>query len=92
VTSDNPRSEDPAAIVAEILAGVESGGEHTVEVIVERRAAIARAISLARSGDVVMIAGKGHEQGQEFARGRKVAFDDAAVAREHLRPVEAHAQ
>ncbi|MGD0980653.1 MAG: UDP-N-acetylmuramoyl-L-alanyl-D-glutamate--2,6-diaminopimelate ligase [Solirubrobacteraceae bacterium] len=92
VTSDNPRSEDPAAILEEILAGVESGGEHTVEAIVERRAAIARAISLARSGDVVLIAGKGHEQGQEFARGRKIPFDDAAVAREHLRPVEAHAQ
>jgi UDP-N-acetylmuramoyl-L-alanyl-D-glutamate--2,6-diaminopimelate ligase len=92
VTSDNPRSEDPAAIIEEILAGAQSGGQHTVEAIVERRAAIAHAISLARSGDVVVIAGKGHEQGQEFADGKKIPFDDAAVAREQLRPAAAHAQ
>ena len=92
VTSDNPRSEDPAAIIEEILAGAPSGGQHTVEAIVERRAAIAHAISLARSGDVVVIAGKGHEQGQEFADGKKIPFDDAAVAREQLRPAAAHAQ
>jgi UDP-N-acetylmuramoyl-L-alanyl-D-glutamate--2,6-diaminopimelate ligase len=86
VTSDNPRSEDPAEIVEQILAGVEGdGGGHSVEAIVERRAAIARAIALARGGDVVVIAGKGHEQGQEFAAGRKIPFDDAAVAREQLR-------
>jgi UDP-N-acetylmuramoyl-L-alanyl-D-glutamate--2,6-diaminopimelate ligase len=86
VTSDNPRSEDPAAIVEQILVGVEpDGGGHSVEAIVERRAAIARAITLARGGDVVVIAGKGHEQGQEFAGGRKIPFDDAAVAREQLR-------
>jgi UDP-N-acetylmuramoyl-L-alanyl-D-glutamate--2,6-diaminopimelate ligase len=85
VTSDNPRSEDPDAIVAQILAGAQAGGGHTVEAVVERREAIARAIALARSGDVVVIAGKGHEQGQEFADGRKIPFDDAAVAREQLR-------
>jgi UDP-N-acetylmuramoyl-L-alanyl-D-glutamate--2,6-diaminopimelate ligase len=92
VTSDNPRSEDPAAIIDEILAGVESVNERAVDAIVERRAAIAHAIALARSGDVVVIAGKGHEQGQEFADGRKIPFDDAAVAREELRPAAAHAQ
>ena len=92
VTSDNPRSEDPRAIIEEILAGVASGGEHVVAAIVERRAAIAQAISLARSGDVVVIAGKGHEQGQEFADGSKIPFDDATVAREQLRPAPAHAQ
>jgi UDP-N-acetylmuramoyl-L-alanyl-D-glutamate--2,6-diaminopimelate ligase len=87
VTSDNPRSEEPAAIVAEILAGVgavDAGGA-AVEPIVDRRAAIARAIALARPGDVVVIAGKGHEQGQEFAAARKVPFDDAQVARGELR-------
>jgi UDP-N-acetylmuramoyl-L-alanyl-D-glutamate--2,6-diaminopimelate ligase len=84
VTSDNPRSEDPAAIVAEILTGVEAVGE-AVEAIVDRHDAIAQAISLAQRGDVVVIAGKGHEQGQEFEGGRKVAFDDAQVARSELR-------
>jgi UDP-N-acetylmuramoyl-L-alanyl-D-glutamate--2,6-diaminopimelate ligase len=89
VTSDNPRSESPQAIVEEILAGALADGTQAVEAIVERRAAIARAISLARSGDVVVIAGKGHEQGQEFEDGRTVPFDDAAVAREQLRPAAA---
>jgi UDP-N-acetylmuramoyl-L-alanyl-D-glutamate--2,6-diaminopimelate ligase len=84
VTSDNPRSEEPAAIVAEIFAGVATEGAR-VEAIVDRHAAIARAISLARRGDAVVIAGKGHEQGQEFADGLKVPFDDAQVARAELR-------
>ncbi len=84
VTSDNPRSEDPGAIVAEIFAGVPDGAA-AVEAIVDRRAAIAAAVSLARAGDVVVIAGKGHEQGQEFAGGRKLPFDDAQVARAELR-------
>jgi len=82
VTSDNPRSEDPEAIVAEILAGVEPGRAVTVEV--DRRAAIVAAIEAAQAGDVVVIAGKGHEQGQELADGVKVPFDDATVAREAL--------
>jgi UDP-N-acetylmuramoyl-L-alanyl-D-glutamate--2,6-diaminopimelate ligase len=81
VTSDNPRSEDPQAIIDEILAG--SGTE--VEHLVDRREAIEQAIAGAQSGDVVVIAGKGHEQGQEFEAGRKVPFDDATVAREALR-------
>src|SRR5213079_2516192 len=81
VTSDNPRSEDPEAIISEVLAGM------TGDAISEpdRRAAIDRAIGLAGEGDVLVIAGKGHEQGQEFAGGRKVPFDDVAVAREALR-------
>ncbi len=83
VTSDNPRSEDPEAIVAEVAAGAEGGGE--VETEVDRRAAIALAVSRARPGDTVVIAGKGHEQGQEFEDGRKIPFDDREVAREELR-------
>jgi UDP-N-acetylmuramoyl-L-alanyl-D-glutamate--2,6-diaminopimelate ligase len=84
VTSDNPRSEDPEAIIDEILAGI--GSAHPdAEHYVDRREAIAQAISAARRGDVVVIAGKGHEQGQEFEGGRKVPFDDATVAREVLR-------
>jgi UDP-N-acetylmuramoyl-L-alanyl-D-glutamate--2,6-diaminopimelate ligase len=81
VTSDNPRSEDPAAIIDEILVGVDRPVEHDVD----RRVAIAAAIAAADPGDVVVIAGKGHEQGQEFANGEKLAFDDVTVAREALR-------
>jgi len=83
VTSDNPRSEDPEAIVAEILAGIDD--RDGVEVEVDRRAAIALALSQAEPGDTVVIAGKGHEQGQEFENGRKLPFDDREVAREELR-------
>ncbi len=85
VTSDNPRSEPPAAIVAEIMAGVTSARAGSVQVEVDRRAAITQAIEMARTGDVVLIAGKGHEQGQEFADGEKLPFDDVSVAREALR-------
>ncbi len=83
VTSDNPRSEDPEAIIAEVLGGVENGAN--VEVEPDRRAAIALALGQARPGDTVVIAGKGHEQGQEFEDGRKLPFDDREVAREELR-------
>ena len=86
VTSDNPRSEEPLAIIEEILAG--SGPD--VEVEPDRRAAIARAIEQGEPGDVVVIAGKGHEQGQEFRDG-KIPFDDREVAREALRRLGARA-
>jgi UDP-N-acetylmuramoyl-L-alanyl-D-glutamate--2,6-diaminopimelate ligase len=78
VTSDNPRSEDPAAIAAEVVDGLD------LEVELDRRRAIERALEAARPGDVVVIAGKGHEQGQEIG-GRKLPFDDRQVAREALR-------
>jgi UDP-N-acetylmuramoyl-L-alanyl-D-glutamate--2,6-diaminopimelate ligase len=81
VTSDNPRSEDPDAIIAEILVGSGPDVEHEVD----RRIAIHRAIATAAAGDVVVIAGKGHEQGQEFEGGRKIPFDDVTVVRESLR-------
>ncbi|MGH2909477.1 MAG: UDP-N-acetylmuramoyl-L-alanyl-D-glutamate--2,6-diaminopimelate ligase, partial [Solirubrobacteraceae bacterium] len=77
VTSDNPRSEDPEAIIAEILQGTGPDVAHDAD----REAAIGRAIGDAGPGDVVVIAGKGHEQGQEFADGRKIPFDDVSVAR-----------
>jgi UDP-N-acetylmuramoyl-L-alanyl-D-glutamate--2,6-diaminopimelate ligase len=86
VTSDNPRSEDPQAIIDEILAGVT--GE--VEVELDRAAAIEHALSAADDGDVVLIAGKGHEQGQEFAD-RTIPFDDREVARDVLRRLGAKA-
>ncbi|MFL5899228.1 MAG: UDP-N-acetylmuramoyl-L-alanyl-D-glutamate--2,6-diaminopimelate ligase [Solirubrobacterales bacterium] len=82
ITSDNPRSEDPARIVAEVAAGAE--GAEELEVVVDRREAIALALGRARPSDTVVIAGKGHEQGQEFEDGRKVPFDDREVAREEL--------
>ena len=82
-TSDNPRSEDPEAIIAEVVAGM--GGRGNVITEPDRHAAIDRAVGMAGAGDVVVIAGKGHEQGQEFEGGRKVPFDDVAVAREALR-------
>ncbi len=79
VTSDNPRSEEPVAIIADVLQG--TGVD--VEMDPDRRTAIERAIGLAEAGDVVVIAGKGHEQGQEIA-GVVHAFDDRTVAREAL--------
>jgi UDP-N-acetylmuramoyl-L-alanyl-D-glutamate--2,6-diaminopimelate ligase len=82
VTSDNPRSEDPAAIAAEVAAGLD------LEVELDRRRAIERALGAARDGDVVVIAGKGHEHGQEIA-GRKLPFDDREVARDALRRLRA---
>ena len=83
VTSDNPRSEEPTAIIAEILEGM-AGGHAEVEVEPDRRRAIARAVALARPGDFVIIAGKGHEPHQEIG-GTKHPFDDRLVAREALR-------
>ncbi len=82
ITSDNPRSEQPDAIIAEILVGA---GEVGVEVEPDRRAAIGLALAAAGPGDTVVIAGKGHEQGQEFEHGRKIPFDDREVTREELR-------
>ncbi|HSF61716.1 MAG TPA: UDP-N-acetylmuramoyl-L-alanyl-D-glutamate--2,6-diaminopimelate ligase [Gaiellaceae bacterium] len=79
VTSDNPRSEEPVAIIAEVLQG--TGLD--VEMDPDRRTAIGRAIAVAGEGDVVVIAGKGHEQGQEIA-GVVHPFDDRAVARDAL--------
>jgi UDP-N-acetylmuramoyl-L-alanyl-D-glutamate--2,6-diaminopimelate ligase len=86
ITSDNPRSEDPLAIMAEIEPGaLRGGGAYRVEP--ERRSAIRLALGEARRGDVVLIAGKGHETGQEFAD-RVVPFDDRQVASEELALLE----
>ena len=79
VTSDNPRSEDPLAIIQDVLQGAGTD----VEIDPDRRSAIHRAIGMAESGDVVVVAGKGHEQGQEIA-GDVQPFDDRAVVREAL--------
>jgi UDP-N-acetylmuramoyl-L-alanyl-D-glutamate--2,6-diaminopimelate ligase len=82
ITSDNPRSEDPLAIIAEIEPGArQGGGAYVIEP--DRRAAIRLALAEARDGDAVVIAGKGHETYQELA-GRTIAFDDREVAAEEL--------
>lgn len=82
VTSDNPRTEDPLAIIEDIVAGMAEGeGRYVVEP--DRRAAIARAISLAKPGDAILVAGKGHEDYQ-LVGSEVLAFDDRKVAAEEL--------
>jgi len=87
ITSDNPRSEDPARIIEEIQRGItpdtRRDASQRILTIVDRRAAIARAVELARAGDLVLIAGKGHEKYQVIGD-RVLPFDDVAVAREAL--------
>ncbi len=86
VTSDNPRSEDPAAIIDEIVAGIPDDDRSRVEVEVDRAAAIRMAITLAEPGDIVIIAGKGHETTQTIGD-QVVPFDDREVARAVLAEV-----
>jgi len=97
VTSDNPRSEDPATIIDEVMRGMPPPSERTVPsgserrvtrgpvalAIVDRRAAIDRAIDLGETGDLVVLAGKGHEKTQTVGD-RTIKFDDVEVAREAL--------
>jgi UDP-N-acetylmuramoyl-L-alanyl-D-glutamate--2,6-diaminopimelate ligase len=87
ITSDNPRTEDPGRIIEEIQRGItpdtRRGGDQPFLAIADRRLAVARAIELARPGDVVLVAGKGHEKYQIIGN-RSLPFDDVAVAREAL--------
>lgn len=87
ITSDNPRTEDPLAILEEIRTGVDQGAA-TCELTPDRHEAIGKALAMARSGDVVVIAGKGHETYQVVGR-KTVPFDDRAVAREWLAQLKA---
>ncbi|MFI5119320.1 MAG: Mur ligase family protein [Thermoanaerobaculia bacterium] len=82
VTSDNPRSEEPEAILRDVRVGVEATGK-IARYVADRRAALAEAFALARAGDVVLVAGKGHETSQVVG-GRELPFDDRLVARELL--------
>jgi UDP-N-acetylmuramoyl-L-alanyl-D-glutamate--2,6-diaminopimelate ligase len=102
VTSDNPRSEDPEAIIDEIMSGIDersdlpprgpSGFAHGTTIVEpDRHRAISIALNQASEGDTVVIAGKGHEQGQEFENGRKIPFDDRDVARDELRKLKTSA-
>jgi UDP-N-acetylmuramoyl-L-alanyl-D-glutamate--2,6-diaminopimelate ligase len=81
LTSDNPRSESPTAILSDIVGGVKSGADYTIEP--DRRGAIKLALQCAQKDDVVLIAGKGHETYQIF-RDKTVGFDDRQIAREIL--------
>jgi len=96
VTSDNPRTEQPSAIIDEILAGVPGARRDRVTVDADRRQAIARAVSAARAGDVVLIAGKGHETYQILPDGKGGTitqhFDDREEAREALAAARGEAQ
>jgi UDP-N-acetylmuramyl tripeptide synthase len=83
VTSDNPRHEPPSAIVAEVLAGVPVSARAEVHADVDRRRAIGALLAAAAPGDVVVVAGKGHEDYQEVGDER-LSFDDRAVVRELL--------
>jgi UDP-N-acetylmuramoyl-L-alanyl-D-glutamate--2,6-diaminopimelate ligase len=88
ITSDNPRSEDPARIIEEIELGIPAGRDASprtpvIESLVDRAAAIERAVSIANAGDVVLIAGKGHEKYQQIGD-RVLPFDDGEVARAAL--------
>jgi UDP-N-acetylmuramoyl-L-alanyl-D-glutamate--2,6-diaminopimelate ligase len=86
LTNDNPRSEDPADILAAMLTGAQqAGGAARIVVEPDRRTAIAAAVAAARAGDVVVVAGKGHEQGQEFAD-HAAPFDDRSVLGDVLGP------
>jgi len=87
LTSDNPRSEDPNEIIAEMMTGV--GGHHYKKTlsIVDRKEAIKTAISLADSGDIILVAGKGHETYQEI-KGVKHDFDDKAIVKELFEKLE----
>jgi UDP-N-acetylmuramyl-tripeptide synthetase len=86
VTSDNPRSEDPDRIIADILEGINGVNGALFEVVADRRMAIEQAISKAEKGDFVVIAGKGHETGQEIA-GVKTPFDDVLITKELLKEI-----
>jgi len=81
LTDDNPRTEDPDRIVAEILAGVGPAQRHKLQVERERPKAIAGAIAAARAGDVVLVAGKGHEDYQIVGRVKRPYSDRATVAK-----------
>jgi UDP-N-acetylmuramoyl-L-alanyl-D-glutamate--2,6-diaminopimelate ligase len=83
VTDDNPRSEDPAAIRAAVLAGADRDAAEVLEVG-DRRLAVREAVLRAEPGDVILVAGKGHESGQEVA-GEVTPFDDRVVAAEEIR-------
>jgi UDP-N-acetylmuramoyl-L-alanyl-D-glutamate--2,6-diaminopimelate ligase len=88
ITSDNPRSEDPLAIIADIEKGFTGRGAKNYRIVPDRREAISQALAAARKGDYVLVAGKGHEDCQIF-KDRTIHFDDVEVVRSTLMGLEA---
>lgn len=84
ITSDNPRDEDPADIAEDIKAGVPVDAPVQTDVILDRAAAIHAAVMEAAPGDIILVAGKGHEDYQEFADHRRIHFDDREQARDAI--------
>lgn len=87
ITSDNPRDEDPEAIIQDILAGL-SGSDIKYDIVVDRREAIAHAMQTAQPGDVIVLAGKGHEDYQIFANNYHTHFDEREVVAEILKQMQ----
>jgi UDP-N-acetylmuramoyl-L-alanyl-D-glutamate--2,6-diaminopimelate ligase len=81
LTSDNPRTEDPEAIIAGMKLGITADRQHKVMTIIDRREAIRAASHLAKAGDIILIAGKGHEKYQEI-KGKRYPFDDKKILEE----------
>ena len=87
ITSDNPRSEDPLAIIADIEAGIQKTGPKKYTVEPDRKNAIRDALALAQKGDYLLVAGKGHEDYQ-IIKDKVIHFDDAEVIREIIKEME----
>ncbi|MEE5993115.1 MAG: UDP-N-acetylmuramoyl-L-alanyl-D-glutamate--2,6-diaminopimelate ligase [Oscillospiraceae bacterium] len=87
VTSDNPRDEDPRAIIDDILEGLQGSGV-SYDVVVDRKEAIAHALQIAKGGDVIVLAGKGHEDYQIFENHRHIHFDEREVVAEALKNLD----
>ena len=81
LTSDNPRFEEPEAIIEDMVAGLSTADKETALCITDRKQAIKTAIALAQKGDVILVAGKGHEDYQEI-KGVKNHFDDREIVRQ----------
>ncbi len=84
VTSDNPRNEDPEAIISEILTGLE-GTSTPYDVVVDRREAIYHALKIAQKGDIIVLAGKGHEDYQILGGMEHIHFDEREIVAEGLK-------
>jgi UDP-N-acetylmuramyl tripeptide synthase len=87
LTSDNPRSEDPLAIIADIEKGFLLEGSKNYQIVPDRKSAVEQALASAKKGDYVLVAGKGHENYQIF-KDRSTPFDDAEVIRSFLKTME----
>ena len=83
LTSDNPRSEDPDSIITDMRKGLEQGQYENIKTLVNRKEAIQAACATAQSGDIVLIAGKGHEKYQEI-KGKKFPFDDKKIVKDYM--------